>query len=296
MNLVAGRLKEGERLEAALDLQPLIADRIRETLGVGLEGLVEDANYDELCRLRASSPLCQQLQDIGVIDAYRSGLLSYLNLSELKDVVTETLWANVFKSKWPPQDIVRSEFKKLLAVRNKVAHFRPVTDRDARVVSRFSEDFRDWTADYRNISQYASELLPSPDERGERLIRKHNLTGFCDSMRGIACDLQVTAVAHHVRVNLACDGVFEPGEICALLDDQDEVATLCRPASGGSRIEFMIPIAAAIDRGVAFATAASATATPGEQLTVAETSIRFEVARRENVVHEGVLFPEAFRA
>lgn len=237
----------------------------------------------------------EQEREVGVIDAYKSGLLSYLNLSELKDIITDTLWSDAFKGRWPSQDIVRSEFKKLLAVRNKVAHFRPVTPRDARVVSRFAEDLRDWTESYRHTSEYASELFPTPDARGLELREKYKLASFCETLGNQGCSFRAASVAHHVRLTATCDGVFEKTLVCALLDQNDEIVTLCRPLQGGSQIEFAIPVAAAPRHGTAFVAAVAAAATAGEPLVGAGMTKAFEVARRENVVREAVVFPGIFR-
>ena len=81
-----------------------------------------------------------QEQKIGCVDVVSSNMLSYLNLSELKDVlILPTLWKNL-KSHWSARNIVLADFQKLMAVRNKVAHFRPITKNDIRHVHRFQED------------------------------------------------------------------------------------------------------------------------------------------------------------
>jgi hypothetical protein len=98
-----------------------------------------------------------QEKELCYLDIRESGFLSYVTLSELKDILIGPLWTNI-KTDWPPLDVLKAEFKKLIAIRNKVAHFRPVTLRDMRIAKRFAEDLEEWTKHYSSQRAYASSL------------------------------------------------------------------------------------------------------------------------------------------
>ena len=106
----------------------------------------------------------QQEREIAYLDPREGGPLSYLHLSELKDIIVGPLWSTAFKRQWPPQDVVEAEFKKLIAIRNKSAHCRPVTRRDVLVVSRFAEDLSHWSRHYRQQREYATAVASPHDE------------------------------------------------------------------------------------------------------------------------------------
>jgi hypothetical protein len=93
-----------------------------------------------------------QERGVGYLDARPASPLSYLTLAELKDIITGPMWAGDFR-RWGALELVLGDFRKLIAVRNKIAHFRPVTARDLRNVIRFAEDLIEWTAHYRRIRE-----------------------------------------------------------------------------------------------------------------------------------------------
>ncbi|MCB1327798.1 MAG: hypothetical protein KDK35_21380 [Leptospiraceae bacterium] len=112
------------------------------------------------------------------VDEYASGFFAYLTLSELRDLLAGKVWSERFVRTWPPLEIVKSEFRKLLGVRNKMAHFRPITNRDMRVIGRFAEDLQDWTAPYRGVAEKADLGLESQAGRSRVRAMKAPLNRF----------------------------------------------------------------------------------------------------------------------
>lgn len=183
----------------------------------------------------AAKERCDQERTIGYLDERRSGLLSYLNLSELKDVITDALWGAALTDAWPPKELLRGEFKKLIGIRNKVAHFRPVTARDLRVISRFVEDLEDWTKHYKRARLYApfieSDSGAGQDEnvfRGFSPIQQ--LWTNCEN-DGVAMSyrLCVTRFEHHFMLRgRVCAGSLNPARFVDWMERNDKVISFCR--------------------------------------------------------------------
>ncbi|MCP3733838.1 hypothetical protein M9979_02965 [Sphingomonas sp. RP10(2022)] len=109
-------------------------------------------------------------RDLRIIDADERNILSYLLLTELKDVMlSEAVWL-ILKNRWPPQDIFASSFKVFNALRNKVAHFRRLTDRDMRSVREFRTLVEEMTAHYRSQRRAIKPLTPETVPDPYRLI------------------------------------------------------------------------------------------------------------------------------
>lgn len=106
----------------------------------------------------------EQERALRIIDADELNIMSYMMLGDLKDVMfKEGVWL-LFKQQWPPQDLLQADFKLLIAVRNKNAHYRPVTARDMRTIQRLQTTISEMTDHYRreraNAFPKAPEKLP----------------------------------------------------------------------------------------------------------------------------------------
>ncbi len=88
-----------------------------------------------------------------------TGYFSYLTISELKDIILGPLWAKNFTKYWGSHDVVSGDFKKLIAVRNKIGHFRSLTSRDAKIIDDFIYYLESWTDNYSNTYRFASVFL-----------------------------------------------------------------------------------------------------------------------------------------
>lgn len=102
-----------------------------------------------------------QEAELRLIDTDSRNLLDYLLLTEIKDLMVTTAVWPLFKDRWPPQDMFQSDFKWFNALRNKVAHFRTLTDRDLRMLDRFKDTVVDVTASYRRQKRGAKPLDPA---------------------------------------------------------------------------------------------------------------------------------------
>lgn len=101
-----------------------------------------------------------------VIDADERNIMSYLMLNDIRDTMLEPSVWRLFKSNWPPVENFKTTFQLLNALRNKNAHYRPVTSRDLRTLDRIQEDLSDFTAHYgkarRLIRSVEPDALPEP--------------------------------------------------------------------------------------------------------------------------------------
>lgn len=123
----------------------------------GWKGILEEELIKEI------ADRIEQEKSIGYIDHREFGFLCYLNLTELKDILLGALWEDCFKENWGSHDLIAADFKKLIAIRNKVAHFRAVSKKDVKVIDDFSYYLNEWTNSYRDICRYAT-LYSQPDE------------------------------------------------------------------------------------------------------------------------------------
>lgn len=152
-----------------------------------------------------------QEAELGVLDAHPNSVLSYLQLSELKSLILDTwMWSDVFKAHWGAKEIVESDFKKLIAARNKVAHFRTITQRDVRNVQRFAEDLEDRTSKYRDIRRFSRwEDLARDGEPECRIasafyLARHN---------GALSELSRREYKGHVSIRISADSQYIDFEV-----------------------------------------------------------------------------------
>lgn len=109
----------------------------------------------------------EQERALRIIDADELNIMSYMMLGDLKDVMfREAVWP-LFKQSWPPQDLLQSDFKLLIAIRNKNAHYRPVTARDRRTIDRLQTLISEMTDHYRRERENA--FPKAPDKLPENL-------------------------------------------------------------------------------------------------------------------------------
>lgn len=251
--------------------------------------------------LRAAKDRETQERAVGVITPYEGGLLSYMNLSDLKDILLDKLWDSALKGDWPPLDIVKAEFKKLIAVRNKVAHFRPATALDARVVRRFAVDLGHWTRNLKQITEYAPTLSPS-DGKALPKFKKHGLEGSVTALAKAASgrghgDWQISLHKHHVFVQVdGFTGSIRPGPLLTLVDRQAEFVTFCRlrEQASGAGISMPLALGAAVISKVGLAFLQSLSEDP-VRLTEQEVRDRFGIDSREAVVPWTPAVPGSFQ-
>lgn len=232
------------------------------------------------------------------LDAMKSSVLSYMTLSELRDTILGSAWALAFAQTWPPAELVKSEFKKLIAVRNKVAHFRSVSERDLRVVRRFAEDLVDWTRDYQRVKSYQIAVTRDLDNVTADKLKVSNLVRFLNAEdRRDRRSLSLYIVGHHYSVELDCQGqTFSAGAVQTHLDQFDAIVTFCRVGLLGDRLAFYIPRDCTPEEVERFLKATiSAGNEVGEALSSVEVRVRFGFAERETVLPWAVDIPAHFR-
>jgi hypothetical protein len=232
-----------------------------------------------------------QEREIAYLDIRHSGWLSYLTLPELKDLILDPLWI-AFKRDWPPQDILQSEFKKLIAIRNKIAHFRPSTERDRRIVKRFAEDLTDWTAHYQKTRE-RQEIATFDDVNSERLFeaKKADKIKDCwnDLLRnGSAKDYSasIAFVGHHIALSLSVKaGSINPLEFIRFTEEHEEILSFCRIGDLGDKLVLYIPRKAEEEKTVAaFKDMLSVVENTVDGLSSEEVRIQFEFAQREGIL------------
>jgi len=159
-------------------------------------------------------------RELRLIDADERNLLSYLLLTELKDVMTsEAVWP-IFKNRWPPQDLFLADFKIFNAIRAKVAHFRPLTTLDMRAIDRFRSIVEQMTAHYRGQQRAEKQLDPDAPGIPEPIVEPiKDWIRECASGTGRWASLAVSAVhAYVVIVARLRIGSFAPSAVSALID------------------------------------------------------------------------------
>jgi hypothetical protein len=243
----------------------------------------------------------EQERSIGYLDERKSGILSYLNLSELKDLILGPLWP-AFRKQWPPEDMVRSEFKKLIAIRNKIAHFRPVTSRDRRVVRRFAEDLADWTAFYRRTAEYATTLRGIGLADKENL-KDNNLIGIADSCQQLVesgtaekYDIALSVRTHHLAIAAKVTaGSIELASYLRFLDAFEKQVSFFRIGDLGEELCCYVPMKIGDDRLLKVMEQLIAViSSPVGGVSGDEVRRNYQVAERENVLPRSIDMPVAF--
>jgi hypothetical protein len=244
----------------------------------------------------------KQEREIVYLDPRRSGWLSYLNLSELKELIIGPLWS-IFKKDWPPQDILQSEFKKLIAVRNKIAHFRPSTDRDRRLVKRFSEDLSDWTSHYRKMRN-KQETVTFSDPATIDVFEAKNVqklqkywNDLLQSGTASHYSTSITFVSHHIALSAAVTaGSINPAELISFTEQHESILSFCRISDLGDKMTCYIPSKVDEDKILSALDAIlNIMRKPIDGLSSDEVRIQFEFAQREGVIPWSLDLPPDFR-
>ena len=245
-----------------------------------------------------------QEREIGYLDPRKSSLLSYLNLSELKDLIVESsLWNSCFKFYWPPQEVVRTEFRKLLAIRNKSAHFRPVTSRDLRVAHRFAEDLADWSRQYRR-PQADSKILRWDSTDAEAFLASEGLGqmevgwgAMVENGEARRLELSIETVTHHLAFSFVIpEGSANPDLFLRCLEKYEGILTFCRIGDLADRFALYIPRKhAGSDVAKLFQDVWEIASTAGPGISSEDVRPRFEVAEREAVLPWDLEMPTSFR-
>lgn len=117
-------------------------------------------------QLRSAEERREHEGNFRVIDADDRNIMSYLMLTDIRDTMLSPKVWPLFKNHWPPMENFKTTFQLLNALRNKNAHYRPVTARDLRTLDRILEDLSDFTAHYakerRAIRSVQPSNLPEP--------------------------------------------------------------------------------------------------------------------------------------
>jgi hypothetical protein len=192
-----------------------------------------------------------QERSLNLFDSPSSSSLAFLNLSELLDlIVGEPLWSKAFSKRFPPRELLEGEFRKLTALRNKLAHFRRVSDRDVDLLRRFSSDLSYWTRPYERISS------------GRRLVFECGGTGVTDSDAasfGALCgglrdgwggafgSCKVWAVGKHAVVDVGFDLPVNVATLLSVIDHVEPALTEVQVGSELQRAQFYLALASGDD-------------------------------------------------
>ncbi|PBB81229.1 hypothetical protein CK218_12745 [Mesorhizobium sp. WSM3879] len=186
-----------------------------------------------------------------IIDVDSRNLLSYLMLSELKDIITsEAVWP-LFKDRWPPQDIFLAEFKIFNQLRHKAAHFRPLTDRDMRQLEKFKVMVVEMSAHYRQQRRGAKLIIAA--EQLEKLPEEfqNGIQGWaadCAAQDGRWSDLVVKKMGKYLVVDVRLRaGSFAPRVVSRLVDDTGCDAIFLSINFGTGALRIYIPFALKAD-------------------------------------------------
>ena len=99
-----------------------------------------------------------------------SSYLSYLTLGELQTLIFKDFWnstfSNIFSGK---KSLQKDLLEKILPVRNKVAHFRPVTNVEFSALF-ITSDFFDLLKQHYQKSEHTSFYLSGESQRGSELL------------------------------------------------------------------------------------------------------------------------------
>lgn len=295
------RTQEAECFRALFEIEAylrlIVRWELRGLVGRAWKGSVAKAVIEEARKRQ------QQEAGEGLIDSVESGFFCYLNLSELKDIALGPLWEKGFSRSWPAQDVVRSEFKKLIAIRNKIAHFRHVTEWDVEVVRRFAADIARWTRSYRVVRErevaWEAGAEPSPALLGR--IAEHHLETLLERAKawrgagpedvvGLGFLGNYLAVRIHKKA-----GAIDPSRLLGVLRAQDSVIAFARVGSFGGVVELLLPLVGDISdiESASFdfleCGVESVSALPSDEL-----SEEYRLYRREGVIEHAVVVPDGF--
>ena len=297
------RTQEAECFRAIFEIEAylrlIVRWELRGLVGRAWKGSVEPAVVEE-----ARKRMKQEAEE-GLIDAVESGFFCYLNLSELKDIALGPLWDKSFSRSWPAQDVVRSEFKKLIAIRNKIAHFRHVTEWDVEVVRRVAMDVERWTKPYRVVRERESAWCRGADPSAEfqAKVTKYQLQDLVERVRewqgaGTEDAAEIGFLGSYVAVRVKkAAGAIDPNALRRVMRKYDPTIAFVRVGGFGGHVEVLVPLvgdsAEIAEAGYEFLKCAqpSVGALPSDEM-----GEEYRLYRREGVVELAVVVPDGFRS
>lgn len=114
--------------------------------------------------------------------------LAFLGLPEVIQLMFVELWDQVFRGVFANRRNLRhSPLRDVVAIRNKVAHFRPLNSTDASLLRRISEVL-DPVVAYYNKQLEASDFISGEPGTASELPRDEDLQSLIASLRGVDLD------------------------------------------------------------------------------------------------------------
>lgn len=242
-------------------------------------------------RLKEADERRQHEGNFKVIDADDRNLMSYLMLTDIRDTMTEEAVWPLFKDDWPPLEHFKATFQLLIALRNKNAHYRPVTPRDLRTLDRIEDNLMDFTARYgrdrRKIRSVEPDKLPEPF--------KVPVVTWAQSItpdEGVWDSLKLGRVGPYlVLMARAREGALPPDSIDLLLKAKTDCFFAGFEATSG-RLDLYLPMSVGPRQAERIIAAAQALETQGVEV---EEGFADEVPRLDYVFPIEVQLPVGFR-
>jgi hypothetical protein len=203
--LIYGRLIELERLLRKFTLYLIKAEH----------GL----NWRALIPQEAEMRLEEEKSYRNIVESTSQNPVSFLELSELERVLlSESIWTKYLKEHFPKLEETKSAFRKLKAIRNKVAHARPCCANDSSVFSQ--------------CAQIVSDSVTGFTE-GEKWVKPQVETDISDWDDAVHFDglfettVQVNQSHYRVCFNTIWDSALETGQMPPCFDIVSLIQRLC---------------------------------------------------------------------
>ncbi len=189
-----------------------------------------------------------------------SSELSYLSLSELFEIVFDCLWEECFQQVLSNKRHIRiNPCRGLNAVRNKVAHFRPVDENDRKALSNAEYLFEALGSYYRNHLK-ARAYIPGDFDRADDQLNDEELGKLSaylgghgadsvwdefqrlDSVRAYGMSPGIGVVSHHVFYELYTKGAFGASRLVDCLERNKQEITFMNVGITASYVRIFMPI------------------------------------------------------
>jgi len=253
--LILCNAKDVECFKALYEIESyirlIVLWELKGNYGLSWKGVIPEELIREITKRQN-----QEIQ-LGCVEVNNSNLLSYLNLSELKDLLVNTdLWELSFRSYWGAQDIVLSDFKRLIAVRNKMAHFRSVSTRDVRLVNRFLEDLNYRTKNYDTIRNVWNRInKDNESDPPNKLYKFDFIKEFIGLIRKADAFVKNKVSIFLLESNWAVQfyvvaGSINGDEFINLIDKYQKIISICRIGSLGEKIELQFSRAIPLSKSI----------------------------------------------
>ncbi len=244
---------------------------------------------------KCARKLQSQEQNDRVVDGMTNcSVLSYMTLRDLASVILGSYWDDCFSRWLPKMSVAKADFEKLVAIRNKVAHFRPITERDA-------ENLRGICGQIAALSQHYRRI-----RRGIRMLSQANLPENMHEWDSVVHELTTPGsphvgvslhqVSHHVAIEVSLRaGSFDPERLLRVLDTHESCLSFCRFKSLADGLCLYMPTVAGAEKFREIGGAVLEIAgNPHEGLSSEEVLVELEVASREDLLTWGVELPTEF--